>query len=242
MTNPEFNQIDPMKQLKDAKYALNAGNAKKALDAAQAALQNSRERGIAPIEAMALHRIGSAFDALGFHGEAERHMGHGHTILEQLDTPDPLAQGIIERDLALLIAQRDRSEDGKAEAAEWHQRAIISHEIASNQTTAKARRVKLELATTAAFGHRLQALDNRYAHGNLWQDVVTLRDLRHHTKPAYELDAIDWATRYEQSPLKVVRALPRVAFLSMQVANPITPTRIATRPSTRLASNLLENL
>lgn len=205
------------------------------------ALQNAREREIPRIEAFALHRIGSAQEAVGLHHEAERHMGLSLSILESLDEPDYLAQGIVERDIALLIAQQDKSPAGRSEAAEWHQRALASHEIVVGQPSPKALRSKLELATTAAFGNRLSVLENRFDHEALWNDITTIRDLRRHTKPGYELNALDWATRYERDPMIIARALPRAAFLSLQVGNPITPIRMNSRPASRLASNLLEN-
>lgn len=242
MENSEPQPTDPMRQLKDAKFALNSGSAKKAYETALGALQAARAHDIPLIEAYALHRIGSAQEALGLYREAERHMGLSLTLLESLDEPDYLAQGIVERDIALLIAQHDKSSGGRSEAHEWHERALTSHEMASDQPSGKPLRTKLELATTAAFGNRLSVLENRYNHKMLWDDVRKIRDLRRHTKPAYELDALDWATRYEHNPTTIVRALPRAAFLSLQVGNPVTPIRMYSRPGTRFASNLLEEL
>ncbi len=241
MGNPELSSADPMRQLKDAKFALSAGHAKQAYEYALSAVHNARLRDIPRIEAMGLHRVGSAQEALGFHSEAERSMELSHFILSSLRTPDYLAQGIVERDIALIVGEQNRSEDGHTEAVNWHERAITSHEMAYRNPSAKASRAMLELATTAAFGNRLLALENRFDHSELWKDVAVIRDLRHHTKPTYELDALDWATRYERSTVKITKALPRAAFLSLQVGNPFTPIRMNTRPVGRFISNRLDS-
>lgn len=242
MEKQEPTSTDAMRQLKEAKFALNAGSPKKALDFAKGVFEIARDQEIPRIEAFALHRIGAAEEALGRTKNAEVNMLHAHTILSYLPEPDYLAQGIVERDIALLLVN-NKSNKHHTEAHDWHERATDSHQTAQELQTHKESRLQLELATTAAFAHRLTLSENRHHRRSinaLWEDVEEIRDLRRHTKPAYELDAIDWATRYERDPVVIAKHLPRIAFLGLQLGNPITSASLAIRPVTRLASNRLD--
>lgn len=243
MENQEPTSTEAMRQLKEAKFALNAGSPRQALTFAKNVFEIARSQEIPRIEAFALHRIGSAEEALGRANSAEVSMRHAHAILDYLPKPDYLAQGIVERDIALLLASKNKSTKRHTEAHDWHKQAVESHQMAHELQAHKESRVQLELATTASFAHRLTLSENRHHRGSinaLWQDVKDIRHLRRHTKPGYELDAIEWATRYERDPITIAKHLPRVAFLGLQVGNPITPASLAIRPVTRLASNRLD--